>query len=795
MNAVSIFVISDRESLLTTYSLILKEYGNVQQFYLHHSSELSSIELHYYHIVIIDINNSENLYNLSKIKHAKEKNNQNIILITPFASMQMKGYIDSIQLATYVLAKPIDINRLRQILENEAGKIKRKILLEQKNDVLTELIDLHPSRIAVFDEFGKMFYGNYKYLHANNLEAFNMDSIMFDDISECNNTFKMILKKLELASTFSAQRESEGRWFESVFYKIPGSYIIHICTDISVAKQKELQLEQSAVVFENSTEGIIITDANGIIVSVNKAFSTITGYAKDEIIGKTPSVLNSGMHDKIFYQTMWDNLKYNGSWKGEIWNKRKNGEIYPEWLSISKVVNPTYHEEFYIAIFSDVSTLKEADKKLHFYANHDVLTGLPNRLQFEMQLSSAIESSKRKNTKFGVVFIDLDKFKEVNDTYGHNVGDTMLITVSKRLASSIRKDDVLARLGGDEFVVISQDIHDASDMAIIATKLRSVLNDPITIEDKMFYMTLSIGVAIYPEHGLSSEEIIKNADVAMYEVKESGRNGYKIYSYDMTAKVATKVNMQNEMRRAIKNDEFIMYYQPVVEIKTNSIIGVEALVRWNKNDRIYTPAEFLRFVSEGDLGKNFGYLIIVKVLSDIKVINLQVKNPLFKVAINIAPDLFFDIEFVDKIKNYCKDFGVSPFQIELEMLETQIMNNPQIAQEKFNILSEMGFSIALDDFGTGYSSLNYLKNFKVSKLKIDQSFIKDMTTNTKDIGIIKAIIAISKVLNMSVQAEGVETKEHLGLLKQFECNYSQGFFHARPMSLSAFVDFYTDYQC
>ena len=547
-------------------------------------------------------------------------------------------------------------------------------------------------------------------------------------------------------------------------------------------------LKVASAAFETQS-GMIITDANQKILQVNKSFSKITGYRQNEVIGKKTSILNSGIHDKNFFENMWESLKNHSTWRGEIWNKRKTGEIYSEWLSIAKALNPKYNEEFYIAIFTDISSLKEADKKIHFYANHDVLTKLANRVQFESHLKSTIESCKRRESKMALFFIDLDKFKDINDTYGHTIGDEMLKIVAKRLEQSIRKEDFIARLGGDEFVLIIKDVKNSEDMITLACKLNENIKEPITLDDKVFFMTLSIGISIFPDHGKDSEDLIKNSDAAMYVVKENGRNGYRLYSQDMTDKISLKVTIQNELKIAISKDEFEMYYQSVVDIKTNQIIGAEALVRWNhKNRGTLTPIHFINYIDEGGMSVEFGELVFKKVLHDIQIINSKLQNQDFKIAINIAPEYFFKYTFVDDVISYCKDFSINSKQIELELLETNIMKNSEISQKKIEKLHENGFDISIDDFGTGYSSLSYLKNFKVNKLKIDQSFIRDFLEDNSDKAIVQAIINLANIFNLKVQAEGVETKEHEQLLQYLNCNLAQGYFYNKPMSLNKFID-------
>ena len=782
-------IVSEQQSVFKLYELLFKDYfSDVKNLFIEDYDFIEAINFNQFNIVLIDLNGKKYI---SSINQLTKKNTRNckIILVTPHDLNSFYQSLNDTQFFNLILSKPIDVVKLKNFIKNESEKLEKRNILEKKNNILANVVDLHPARIAVFDIKGVLFYANTNYLEANNLSLNDIDKLTFDEISQCNIGFKNIKEKLQITNSFINQKEENNRWYESTFYIISNEFIIHNCIDITAQKQKELQLEQSAIFFENSNEGIIITDSKGKIVSINKSFSRITGYRKDEVIGKTPSILNSGIHDKVFYENMWDSLKINSAWQGEIWNKRKTGEIYPEWLSIAKALNPKYNEEFYIAIFTDISSLKEADKKIHFYANHDILTKLANRVQFESHLKSTIESCKRRESKMALFFIDLDKFKDINDTYGHTIGDEMLKIVAKRLEQSIRKDDFIARLGGDEFILIIKDVKDNEDMLHLAHKINENIKEPIVISDKVFFMSLSIGISIFPDHGKDSEDLIKNSDAAMYVVKENGRNGYRLYSQDMTDKISLKVTIQNELKIAIQKDEFEMYYQAIVDIKTKKIIGAEALVRWNHKKRgLLTPIHFIDFIDEGGMSVEFGELVFRKVLNDIQILNSKLKQENFRIAINISPEHFFKYTFVEDIQNYCNDFSIDTKQIELELLETSIMKNSEISQNRIKILHDKGFKISLDDFGTGYSSLSYLKNFNVDKLKIDQSFIRDFLEDNNDKAIVQAIINLANIFNLKVQAEGVETKEHEKLLETLNCNLAQGYFYNKPISLNKFID-------
>lgn len=790
MKKTKLLIISEQEDVFEVYKLLLNEYFiSIEILHIKNNDFIEEIDFSKFYIVLIDLSSNEYFPILNKLSKMDQKDNK-IILITPYDLNQDAQNIRNILFFNLILIKPFEVLRLENFIKNESENIERRNILERNNKILAKVVDLNPAKIAVYKLNGTMFYANSSYLKANNLKYDNFENLDFDKISHCDIAFLSVKEKLKTTNSFVIQKEENEKWFESTFYMISDEFIIHNCVDITLQKQKELQLEQSAIFFENSNEGILITDANRKIISVNKAFSKITGYEKEEVLGKTPSILSSGVHDKEFYKNMRESLTLNSTWKGEIWNKKKNGEIYPEWLSIAKAVNPKYNEEFYIAIFTDITMIKESDKKLYFYANHDVLTKLPNRVQFETHLKKTIESCKRNQNKIALFFIDLDKFKDVNDTYGHSIGDEMLKTIAKRLEQSIRKEDFIARLGGDEFVLIIKDVKNNEDMIKLANKINENIKEAIVIEDKVFFMSLSIGISIFPDDGKDSEDLIKHADAAMYEVKENGRNGSKLYNQNITEKLSLKVIFERELKMAIQKDEFEMYYQAIIDMKSEKIVGAEALVRWKHKDKgILPPLEFIKYIDAGGMSIDFGELIFKKVLKDTQTINKKLKNQNLKIAINISPEYFFKYTFVEDVLAYCKDFSIDEKQIEIELLETNIMKNSEISQEKLKQLYEKGFQIALDDFGTGYSSLSYLKDFKVNKLKIDQAFIRDFLDDNNDKAIVEAIINLAKIFNLKVQAEGVETKEHHELIKTLDCDFAQGYFYNKPMPLSNFLDF------
>lgn len=666
-----------------------------------------------------------------------------------------------------------------------------KFYVEKENNILIDIVELFPSWISVYNLQGFLVYANEMFMKEHHFDESAFYQIRYSAVTKCRLSFEEIIEKLHKSEKYEIQKQEKQKWYKSLFYRTQSSHIVHVCSDISMQKEAEISLDQSAVFFENTNDGIFITDAKGVIQSVNNAFSKITGYTKEEVLGKTPAILNSGIHNKYFYEQIWQNLEENNSWCGEIWNKRKNTEVYPEWLSISKVYNPKYEESFYIAVFSDISSMMEADKKLHYLANYDLLTGLANRVQLRDYLESTLKNTKKTNEKIALFFIDLDKFKGINDTHGHQVGDEMLKIVSSRIKTILREDDFAARIGGDEFVVVLKKVSQPNNMLRIAEKLNEKIKEPIKIDQHIFSISISVGIAIYPDDATNANDLIKNADAAMYAIKENGRDGSIFYDKEMTEAVSYKLAMQNELQLAIQVDQFVMVYQAVIDLQTDSTIGAEALVRWNHPKKgLIGPNEFLSFLDESNMSIAFGYLVIQKVCKDLSEINTHLGHSDFKIAINLDAKQFFEPQLLSFLLETCQKHKVFPEQIELELLETSIMNRHCLAQEKFDALKEKGFSIAIDDFGTGYSSLSYLKNFQVDKLKIDHSFIRDCLEDPSDKAIVEAIIRLANIFSLKVQAEGIESEEHHQLLSTLGCNYAQGFFYNKPLLLEGFFELY-----
>lgn len=446
--------------------------------------------------------------------------------------------------------------------------------------------------------------------------------------------------------------------------------------------------------------------------------------------------------------------------------------------------------DYIIHIFNDITNFKKTDKENYYYANYDSLTKLLNRSSFNKKFEAMLSQAQKDDSKIALFFIDVDRFKEANDSYGHDVGDKILVAVARRLLNSVKKDDLIGRIGGDEFVLIAKNIKNIKDVESLALKLQNKIREPLNIDDKIFNITLSIGASIYPQHGTSRHDLLKNADIAMYEVKRSTRDNFKIYDQFMSNNIYTKLFMQNSVRKALKKDEFVMYYQPVINLHTNSIVGAEALVRWNKSkNNILEPANFLKFVLSGDMSKEFGDMVVSKVLQDLTLLNEVFSNKKLILSINISKEQLLNSAFSSEFISLFENYNITPSQIELEIFEVEIIQNSDIVKKNIENLSSIGFGIVFDNFGVGNSSLSFLRDIKVDKLKIDRSFIKNMIEDKKDLKIAKSIVDMAKLFDLKVQAEGVETKEQYIKLKNMGCDYSQGFYYLSAAPVHDFINF------
>jgi diguanylate cyclase (GGDEF)-like protein/PAS domain S-box-containing protein len=551
--------------------------------------------------------------------------------------------------------------------------------------------------------------------------------------------------------------------------------------DVTARKLTEEKFSLAAAVINNTLDGIVVTDPQGIIQQVNPSFTSITGYTKEEALGKTPRILKSDRHDQAFYKHMWDSLVTKGSWEGEIWNRRKNGETYPEWLSITAIKDAQGETTHYVGVFHDISELKQTHERMKHQAYHDGLTGLPNRQLFNDRLNAAIASSKRTGQKLAVMFLELDNFKNVNDTLGHYSGDLLLQQVAKRLEENTREEDTIARLGGDEFMVILPRLEDVRQAAIVAKRYLAALGKPIVLGENTVFVGASIGISFFPDDGQDVEQLVKNCDLAMYRAKAQGKNTFVMFRQSFTQEVERRFALETQLRHAVQRQEFILHFQPKVELGTGRIVGSEALVRWQLPEgEIVYPNEFIPLAEDTDIILPLGRWVLEDACRQTAMLQPADGNQL-SVAVNLSVRQFQDKALIDTVKKVLAKTGLAPENLILEVTERIFMSDVEQAIGVLSNLANEGIRVAIDDFGTGYSSLNYLKKLPLSIVKIDRSFVKDIPRNLDDVAIAKAIIAMAHSLNLQVVAEGVETAEQLKFMQKQGCEEIQGYFFSRPL--------------
>jgi diguanylate cyclase (GGDEF)-like protein/PAS domain S-box-containing protein len=547
------------------------------------------------------------------------------------------------------------------------------------------------------------------------------------------------------------------------------------------------QLQLSAKVFERSGESITITDANERILSVNSAFTEMTGYRAEEVIGQTPRLLASGRHDVQFYDTMWRALSETGHWQGEIWDRRKDGEVFPAWLRISVVKDSEDRPINYIYVFSDVSERKEAEARIEFMAYHDALTGLPNRQLALVHLELAIAHAERNGRKTAILYVDLDNFKTINDSFGYSVGDALLKSVAKRLADCTREADTISRQGGDEFLIILADVPDADSIASIAEKILETLDETFDVEGLELATSLSIGVAVFPDDAKDIETLLKLADTAMYHAKEAGRNAYRFYTEQMNVYAVEHQRIRVGLRRALERGELVLHYQPQVDLTTGLVVGAEALIRWNNPELgQLQPGTFIPTAEESGLIVPIGDWVLREACRQ-AVAWRRSGLPDIVVAVNVSSTQFKRGDLEHSVLRALEESGLPPAFLELELTESVLIQDTEKVLETVQRLKAHGLLLSIDDFGTGYSSLSYLKRFNVDKLKIDRSFVCDMLNDPQDASIVRAIIQMARSLNLKTIAEGVEDEHLLAFLKLQYCDEAQGYYFARAMPADDFA--------
>jgi len=544
------------------------------------------------------------------------------------------------------------------------------------------------------------------------------------------------------------------------------------------------QLKLAASVFNHSHDGIIITNADNKIIDVNAAFTCITGYELSEVKGENPSILQSGVQNKAFYQRMWKQLLAEEYWDGEFWDKHKDGHFFAVETSISIITDSEGNIDHFLAIFSDITLRKSHEEALKKIAYYDELTGIPNRTLLSDRLNQGIAQSLRRKKTMALCFLDLDGFKQVNDQFGHDTGDKLLIESTQRIEKCLRKVDTLSRIGGDEFIVLLLDLNADDEFIGSVERILKVLQQPFIIDENSISISVSIGVTLFPQNNNDSDILMRHADQAMYIAKQKGKNRYHLFDSKLNQQAFEQEQSISRIKQALSDNEFVLYYQPKVNLSNGYVQGVEALIRWQHPVKgLLLPSEFLPIIDNTDLMVDLSDWVIattMKQLNQWQAINLKLI-----ISVNIAPCHLVQPNFVSQLQKHLQAYpNLCPEYLELEILETAVLDDVLHVSEIMRSCIDLGVHFSLDDFGTGYSSLTYLKTLPAKTLKIDQTFIRDMLVDTEDMAIILATLGLAKVFNREVIAEGVETLEHGKKLLEIGCNYAQGFAIARPMPVN-----------
>jgi len=547
-------------------------------------------------------------------------------------------------------------------------------------------------------------------------------------------------------------------------------------------------LRQAATVFESTRDGVLITDLEPRIVAVNRAYSEITGYSEAEALGHNPNLLQSNHHDRAFYQAMWASIEETGHWQGEIWNRRKNGEIYPLWLSISTVLDEGGKPRNYVGVITDMSKIRQSEERLEHLAHYDPLTDLPNRLLVQSRLQHAIEQAERHQHRVAALYIDLDRFKNINDSLGHPIGDELLAALARRLSTRLREEDTLARLGGDEFLLVLELVEQPESAAAVAQTLIDLLEAPFDLPSgHEVFVGISIGISLYPDDAGSVTELIQHADVAMYQAKRQGRNTYRFHTEALSAAASARLTLETQLRHALERDEFVLHYQPVIEAHSGRAIGVEALVRWQPpGEALAPPGKFISIAEETGLIVPLGAWVLRTACAQARAW-MEAGLPPLLLAVNLSGRQFQSADVVELVRTVLADTGLPARYLELELTESVLMEQAEQAIATLDALKALGVRLSIDDFGTGYSSLAYLKRFPIDKLKIDRSFVHGLADDADDREIAATIIAMARNLRLEVLAEGVETQQQLDILKGMGCDAYQGYLFSKPIAAAELV--------
>jgi diguanylate cyclase (GGDEF)-like protein/PAS domain S-box-containing protein len=667
--------------------------------------------------------------------------------------------------------------------------------------LLSRVVESSPVLVLVINEYGQVDYVNHTFEKASGYKSeeivgkvplfLNPSHV---DISE----YQSILQQVKSGKNWSGELQGQDKQGAICWLKVnlsplmssdnTISHYIAIAEIIDLQKENEKQRRLTDAVFRISSEAIMVTDKNNYIQLVNKSFERITGYSWEDCINKKPTILKSGRHDEKFYKDFYQQLVKTGHFEGEIWNKRKSGELYPQWVNISTMRDAKGDPEGYVTLFTDITKRKKNERLIQHQANYDSLTNLANRNLFSQTLDQVLLAAVDRESHGALLFIDLDHFKSINDTLGHSVGDLLLKEVAARIVENIHEHDTPARLGGDEFAIILPDIQSILAVSTVCQQLLDSIRRPYELEGNSVFVSCSIGVAIYPEDACSVEIICRNADSAMYKAKEEGRNCYHFYTEQMNNIAQQRRAMEIALHNALELDQLSLSFQPIWDIKLQRYSSAESLLRWYHPELGHvSPADFIPIAESIGLIESIGEWVIRRACQVVEQVNRNLDEPI-KVNVNVSSRQFQRQEIVSIIESALAESGLAAQQLVVEVTESLLIDDSGKTYRQLKELHDMGIEIAIDDFGTGYSSLSYLKKFPISKLKIDQSFIADIETDPESLALVKTIISLSQNLKLQSVAEGVETQGQLALLTDMQCETIQGYYFSKPLPEKAFVE-------
>lgn len=671
--------------------------------------------------------------------------------------------------------------------------LRRKLSYEsQKNKAF---LQSSADGIHILDEAGKIVQVSDKFcsmLGYTRKEMSNMSVLDWDErepLEAIREKIQSFSQKNELIQT--RHHRKDGTFYDAEI-NVRAIYIgkrtLVYCSvrDITQQLLKQAQTELAALVYESSSDAIVISDADSQIVSINRAFTELSGYSLADVKGKNTHIFSSGHHNTEFYRQMWEALGFNGNWEGEIIDLDKEGNTFSKWLSIRTVFDYMKNPYRRIAIFSEITDQKEAKKKLWYQANFDGLTGLSNRKLFMYHLEKELNEIERSHIKMALLFLDLDNFKDINDTLGHDKGDTLLKEAAARINTCVRKSDIVSRFGGDEFTILLTNIASENDVENVANKILFELSQKFMFNLEAYFISVSIGITMIPEDGSKAENLLINADQAMYEAKNSGRNRFRFYQSSMQDKIQKRMNIVQALREAIKNKEFILYYQPIMHLSTGEVHKAEALIRWKKSDgTMVSPVEFIPVAEETGCITQIGAWVFEEAIQQAKLWR-DSYSPDFQISVNKSPVQFRNEAEQSLLVKLMQTSNLPYEAIVVEITEGILMEQTAGVQNKLLEFEEKGIAVSLDDFGTGYSSLSYLKKYDIDYLKIDQSFIRNVTNDYNDQVLCEAIVAMAHKMGILVIAEGVETEKQRDYLRSIECDYIQGYLISRPIPAEEF---------